>query len=91
MPGKFAKEGMFEGHPNWDSALQRHGVLYPRTDDIRSEFYRDYSRILHSDPFRRLKHKTQVFFAPQKDHFCTSIGHINHVTYAGFTLLSACT
>ena len=86
MPGKFTKEGMFEGHHNWELALQRQGTLYPRTDDIRSEFYRDYSRILHSDPFRRLKHKTQVFFAPQNDHICTRIEHVNHVASVSYTI-----
>jgi len=86
MPGKFANAGMFEGHFNWEPAIQRYGVLYQRTGDIRSEFFRDYSRILHSDPFRRLKHKTQVFFAPQNDHICTRIEHVNHVASVSYTI-----
>lgn len=51
-----------------------------RTDkDVRSVYYRDTTAILHSSPFRRLKHKTQVFFAPSNDHICTRIEHVLHV------------
>jgi dGTPase len=37
-------------------------------DPIRPSFQRDRDRIIHSKAFRRLKHKTQVFFAPTGDH-----------------------
>ena len=37
------------------------------------------TKIIHSLPFRRLKHKTQVFFAPDNDHICTRIEHVLHV------------
>lgn len=47
--------------------------------DVRSPFYRDSTAILHSSPFRRLKHKTQVFFAPSNDHICTRMEHVLHV------------
>ena len=40
---------------------------------------RDYTRVLHSTAFRRLKHKTQVFYSPQSDHICTRIEHVLHV------------
>ncbi len=50
-----------------------------RKEDIRSPYYRDTTAILHSSPFRRLKHKTQVFFAPSNDHICTRIEHVLHV------------
>lgn len=50
-----------------------------RKEDLRSPYYRDTTAILHSSPFRRLKHKTQVFFAPSNDHICTRIEHVLHV------------
>ena len=47
---------------------------------IRTEFQRDRDRIIHSKSFRRLKHKTQVFFAPNKDHYRTRMTHTLEVT-----------
>jgi dGTPase len=46
---------------------------------IRGHYFRDQTAIIHSMPFRRLKHKTQVFFAPENDHVCTRIEHVMHV------------
>ncbi|MBR3899890.1 MAG: HD domain-containing protein [Elusimicrobiaceae bacterium] len=51
----------------------------PQTPDVRGEYFRDQTKIIHSLPFRRLKHKTQVFFAPDNDHICTRIEHVLHV------------
>ena len=51
----------------------------PRTEDGRGPYYRDTTAIIHSSPFRRLKHKTQVFFAPSNDHICTRMEHVLHV------------
>ncbi len=48
-------------------------------EDVRSPYYRDTTAIIHSSPFRRLKHKTQVFFAPSNDHICTRMEHVLHV------------
>ena len=42
---------------------------------IRTKFQRDRDRILHSNPFRRLKHKTQVYIAPSGDHYRTRMTH----------------
>ena len=41
----------------------------------RSPFQRDRDRIIHATAFRRLKHKTQVFIAPEGDHFRTRLTH----------------
>jgi len=51
----------------------------PRSIDVRGDYYRDTTAILHSSSFRRLKHKTQVFFAPSNDHICTRMEHVLHV------------
>jgi dGTPase len=45
----------------------------------RGEYFRDQTAIIHCMPFRRLKHKTQVFFSPENDHVCTRIEHVMHV------------
>ena len=46
---------------------------------IRGDYFRDQTEIIHSTAFRRLKHKTQVFFSPENDHVCTRIEHVLHV------------
>jgi dGTPase len=42
---------------------------------LRTPFQRDRDRIVHSKSFRRLKHKTQVFVAPEGDHYRTRLSH----------------
>ncbi|MEE9456835.1 MAG: HD domain-containing protein [bacterium] len=63
---------------------QKHGTLSKNTkgreiiekeDEYRLPFERDCHRILHSEPFRRLRHKTQVFYKPKNDHICTRLDH----------------
>ncbi len=57
------------------------GRKFPiQRDPFRLEFARDDTRILHSPPFRRLKHKTQVFLSPDNDHICTRMEHVLHVS-----------
>jgi len=58
----------------------------PKEYPIRGDFFRDQTAIIHSMPFRRLKHKTQVFFSPDNDHVCTRIEHVLHVATIGATI-----
>src|SRR6266550_1099442 len=53
---------------------------------VRTRFQRDRDRILHSKPFRRLKHKTQVFIAPLGDHYRTRLTHTLEVTQIARTI-----
>lgn len=57
--------------------------------DVRSPYYRDTTAILHSSPFRRLKHKTQVFFSPSNDHICTRMEHVLHVASVATAICKA--
>ncbi|MBW2560180.1 MAG: HD domain-containing protein [Deltaproteobacteria bacterium] len=58
----------------------------PRKEDVRGPFLRDIKAIIHSPPFRRLKHKAQAFFAPNNDHICTRIEHALHVATVALTI-----
>ncbi|HEX7087418.1 MAG TPA: deoxyguanosinetriphosphate triphosphohydrolase [Vicinamibacterales bacterium] len=63
------------------------GRLTPEPeDDIRPAFQRDRDRIIHSKAFRRLKHKTQVFFAPTGDHYRTRLTHTLEVSQIARTI-----
>ena len=86
MKDAFIQEKCQEGHPNWQHAIQRQHQLYFRNNDIRTEFERDYTRVLHCEAFRRLRHKTQVFFAPRNDHICTRMEHVFHVASVASTI-----
>ncbi len=56
---------------------------------IRTEFQRDRDRIIHCKAFRRLKHKTQVFIAPQGDHYVTRLTHTLEVSQIARTIARA--
>lgn len=50
-------------------------LLVEPESPTRTPFQRDRDRIIHSTAFRRLKHKTQVFFAHDQDHYRTRLTH----------------
>ena len=54
--------------------------------DIRTDYQRDRDRIIHSKSFRRLMHKTQVFIAPEKDHYRTRLTHTIEVSQIARTI-----
>jgi dGTPase len=57
--------------------------------NIRTDFQRDRDRIIHSKAFRRLMHKTQVFLAPEGDHFRTRLTHTIEVSQISRTICRA--
>ena len=73
-------------NPNWKNIIKRQNSLYKRDNEIRSEFERDYTRVINSKAYRRLKHKTQVFFSPENDHICTRIEHVTLVESISYTI-----
>lgn len=56
---------------------------------IRTDFQRDRDRILHSNSFRRLKHKTQVYLIPTGDHYRTRLTHTLEVSQIARTISRA--
>lgn len=85
MKNSFKELRCDENSPKWEQAITRRTNIYSR-NDIRSEFERDYTRILHCQAYRRLKHKTQVFYAPHNDHVCTRMEHVMHVASVAKTI-----
>ena len=62
MQNSFSNVKCSPDSPKWDQAIKREIPIYSRNNDIRSDFERDYTRLLHCEADRRLKNKTQVFF-----------------------------
>ena len=86
MENILASVATVQDSPKWENSISRVQELYRQEGDIRSPFLRDYTRIIHSSAYRRLRNKTQVFFSPQSDHICTRIEHVNHVESISYTI-----
>lgn len=86
MKNSFISVRADENNSKWTNIIKREKPLYSRNNDIRSEFERDYTRTIHSTAYRRLKHKTQVFFSPENDHICTRIEHVSLVESISYTI-----
>jgi dGTPase len=73
--------------PQAAKSAESRGRLRPEPeDDVRPAFQRDRDRIIHCKAFRRLKHKTQVFFAPTGDHYRTRLTHTLEVSQIARTI-----
>ena len=73
--------------PQAAKSAKSRGRLRPEPeDDVRPAFQRDRDRIIHCKAFRRLKHKTQVFFAPTGDHYRTRLTHTLEVSQIARTI-----
>ncbi|MBN7772406.1 deoxyguanosinetriphosphate triphosphohydrolase [Clostridium aminobutyricum] len=68
------------------SAESKGRTLPEEKCQVRTEFQRDRDRIVHSKSFRRLMHKTQVFLAPEGDHFRTRLTHTLEVSQIARTI-----
>jgi dGTPase len=73
--------------PQASKSADTKGRARKETEDaIRPAFQRDRDRIIHTKAFRRLKHKTQVFFAPTGDHYRTRLTHTLEVAQIARTI-----
>src|SRR4030088_1159756 len=68
------------------SADSRGRLRTEAEDEVRPAFQRDRDRIIHCKAFSRLKHKTQVFFAPTGDHYRTRLTHTLEVSQIARTI-----
>jgi dGTPase len=72
-----------------DSRRSRGRLVPEPASPTRTEFHRDRDRIVHATAFRRLKHKTQVFVAPEGDHYRTRLTHTIEVAQIARSLARA--
>ena len=77
-------------HPKAAKAAESKGRMRAEREGIiRTAFQKDRDRIIHSKSFRRLKHKTQVFLAPEGDHYRTRLTHALEVSQIARTISRA--
>jgi len=81
------EDGLLEAHATRSTAAVRDRDEEPAP--TRTAFQVDRDRIIHSKPFRRTKHKTQVFLAPIGDHYRTRLTHILEVSQIGRSIAVA--
>lgn len=86
MQGILKEVATTSNNEKWGNSISREKALYNRNSEMRTEFERDYTRVIHSRSYRRLKHKTQVFFSPEDDHICTRTEHITLVESISYTI-----
>ena len=82
----FTAQSANTSNPLWTNYIKREKPLYERSKDLRSDFERDYNRIINTTAYRRMKNKTQVFFSPKNDHICTRAEHVVHVESISYTI-----
>ena len=70
-----AQEDLFFSPYAMRSAQTKGRMREEKSCDFRTDFQRDRDRIIYSNSFKRLKNKTQVFFAPEGDHYITRLTH----------------
>ncbi len=76
--------------PYASKSMESKGRDIPEEEcDIRPVYQRDRDRILHSNSFRRLKDKTQVFLSPEGDHYRTRLTHTLEVSQNARTIAKA--
>lgn len=71
------------------SRLSKGRLKWEEPCPIRTDFQRDRDRIIYSNAFRRLKHKTQVFITPLGDHYVTRLTHTLEVSQIARTISRA--